>query len=256
MTKANEVECFMARIYNRPPLIEAVCHFRFSSSLAWDWTIPGLFYEQIRNKFPLKQQVNVVETTIDPNRAQVTQQSQPKMQFLNKDRTEVIQVAPDNLSIHQLRPYDSWDRFKVRILEYLQSYCEAAKPINLTRVELRYVNRIELSCAKLELEDYFRVLPQVPTPVPQIFPSFLLNVEIPYDSPPSGLRIIFGTVIPETPTTLAYTLDLDMSSVDNAIPSVNEVSDWLEIAHSRIEVAFDAAFTERTHREIFQEVSK
>lgn len=35
----------MARTYNNPPLIEAVCDFHFSSSQPWDWTIPGLFYE-------------------------------------------------------------------------------------------------------------------------------------------------------------------------------------------------------------------
>src|SRR5207253_5942587 len=98
----------MARTYNKPPLIEAVCDFRFSSSQPWDWTIPGLFYEQIRDSFPNKNQVNIIETRIDSSQGKVIQQSQPKLQFINQDGTAVIHVGPDNLSIHQLQPYEGW----------------------------------------------------------------------------------------------------------------------------------------------------
>jgi hypothetical protein len=33
---------FMARTYNNPPLIEAVCAFTFKNAQPWDLTIPGL----------------------------------------------------------------------------------------------------------------------------------------------------------------------------------------------------------------------
>lgn len=246
----------MARTYNKPPLIEALCDFRFSSSQPWDWTIPGLYFEQIRDKFPYREQMNVVETLVDTAQGKLVQQTQPKIQFVNEDRTIVIQVAPNNLSIHQLHPYDGWYNFKERILEYLSIYEKAAHPTSLTRIGLRYVNHIELSPLELELEDYFRVLPQVPKPIPQIFPSFLLNVEVPYDSPRSNLRITFGTIVPRTPNNYAYLLDIDLSSINDTIPSSSEVSYWLEVAHGRIEDAFNAAFTDKTHFEIFEEVSK
>lgn len=245
----------MVRAYRKPPLIEAVCDFRFSGSQPWDWTVPGLFYEQIRNDFPNKEQVNVVGTIIDPAQSKIVQQAQPKMQFVNENRTRAIQVAPDNLSLHQLHPYDGWECFKKSILKYLLTYRSIANPEGLTRVGLRYVNRLELPTIEIELNEYFRILPQVPPPIPQIFPSFLLNVEIPYNSPENRLRITFGTVIPENPSNNAYVLDFDIFTSDNAIPSMEEVSDWLDIAHDRIEVAFDAAFTGRTRHEIFEEVS-
>lgn len=246
----------MARTYCKPPLIEAVCDFRFSSSQPWDWTIPGLFYEQVRDRFPIKEQLNTVETVLDPDQGKFVQQFQPKLQFANEAHHEVIQIGPDNLSIHQLPPYDSWANFKANILEYLQMYSKAAHPTGLTNVALRYVNHIELSRGDIELEDYFRVMPQVPQPIPQVFPAFLLHIDIPYDSPVSGLRIIFGTVVPRTTEDFAYVLDFNMFSANNAVPSNDHISDWLEIAHERIEVAFDASFTERAHHELFGEVGK
>ena len=245
----------MARTYKAPPLIEAICEFRFTSSQPWDWTIPGLVYEQIKKNLPYKEQVNTVEMKVDPMEGKVVQQSLPKMRFLNEDRTSLIQVGPDILSIHQLRPYDMWNNYKARILKYLQIYYDEAKPLGFARAGLRYVNRIELPYEDVELEDYFCVLPKVPHPVPQVFPSFLLQVDIPYSSAQSVLRIVFGALVPGESANLAYALDVDMYSLDNAVPKIDQISDWLETAHNNIETAFDVAFTERTHREIFKEVS-
>lgn len=246
----------MARTYTKPPLIEAVCDFRFSSSQPWDWTIPGLFYEQIQDRFPIKEQLNTVETIIDPSQGKFVQQAQPKLQFSSENRDVVIQIGPDNLSVHKLPPYDSWANFKNRIFEHLQIYSKAAHPSGLTNIALRYINHIELSHADEELEDYFRVMPQVPSPIPQIFPSFLLNLDIPYNSPESGLRITFGTVVPKKPGSFAYILDLNMSSKNDSVPSNDQVMEWLETAHERVEGAFDASFTDKAHCEIFGEVSK
>jgi uncharacterized protein (TIGR04255 family) len=246
----------MARTYNSPPLIEAVCEFRFTSSQPWDWTIPGMVYEQIRENFPTKEQVNSVSMKIDPVEGKAVQEVQPKMRFLSTDKTSLVQVAPDYISIHQLKPYTMWDHFKEQILKYFHIYWVTANPINLNRIGLRYVNQILLPYEDVELEDYFRVLPQVPSPIPQVFPSFLMQVDIPYDVPKSGLRIIFGTVQPNEISQLAYALDLDMYSLIEDVPTADNILEWLDIAHGKIETAFDAAFTERTHIEIFREVKK
>lgn len=85
----------MARTYSKPPLIEVVCDFKFLSSQPWDWTIPGLFYERIRDRFPTKEQLNIIETVVDPNQGKVVQQAQPKLQFASVTRNEVIRIGPD-----------------------------------------------------------------------------------------------------------------------------------------------------------------
>ncbi|BCL81874.1 TIGR04255 family protein [Ktedonobacteria bacterium brp13] len=246
----------MARTYMKPPLIEAVCDFKFSSLQPWDWTIPGLFYEEIRDSFPYKEQLNTIETKIDQDQGQFIQQSIPKLQFSNEARNVVIQIAPDSLSIHLLPPYNSWIDFKEHIFEYLHAYQKAAHPSGLISVALRYINHVEIPLNEAELEEYFSVLPQVPAPIPQIFPSFLLNVDIPYTSPSSALRITFGTIIPKLENSSAYVLDLNMYSLSDAIPSDAHIIDWLEAAHEHIEEAFTASFTEKTHSEIFGEVNK
>lgn len=46
----------MGRKYRNPPLIEALCEFQFVPTQPWDLTIPGFFYEKVKNDFPAKQQ--------------------------------------------------------------------------------------------------------------------------------------------------------------------------------------------------------
>lgn len=246
----------MARTYRNPPLLEAICDFHFSSSQPWDWTIPGLFYEQIRNAFPFREQVATVTTTLDASQSRLVQQSQPKMQFISEDRNAVIQVAPHNLSIHQLPPYKGWMNFKASILKYWNTYTEVENHASLEEVELRYVNRIEFPFTDIDLKEYFQVLPHIPEPIPQNFSSFLFNVELPYESPSSKLRVIFGSVVPENDNKLAFVLDLNMAGSNNIVISTQQISEWLETIHERIEAAFDAAFTDKTHFEIFKEVGK
>jgi uncharacterized protein (TIGR04255 family) len=46
----------MSNEYKNPPAIEAVCEFRLSPETEWDITIPGLIYERVKEKFPIKEQ--------------------------------------------------------------------------------------------------------------------------------------------------------------------------------------------------------
>lgn len=240
----------MARTYSKPPLIEAVCAFTFKSSQPWDLTIPGLVYEQIRANFPVKEQGNIQEMRLEQDERRII--TQTAIRFLNEDKTAFVQIAPNLLTMHQLHFYDSWNNFKEQILGNLATYYKVTKSPDLKRVELRYVNRIELS-EDAEIEAYFHLLPQIPGPIPQDFHSFLFQIEIPYTAPVSVLKMLFGTLQPSTEANSSYVLDIAMFSPLEHVPDVDHVANWLDIAHERIENVFNASFTEKTHREVFKE---
>lgn len=247
----------MPRIYDKPPVIEVLCEFRFKSAQPWDWTIPGLVYEKIREKFPKKRQQNVLEVETQPSEDKVLHRMKAgveRMQFLNQQENAFVQVGPDLLAVNHLPPYPKWDAFKRLILEQLAVYRDVANPESLARIGLRYINRIEIPDKRIGLEQYFRSLPQVPEPIPQTFPSFMFHVDVAHEKPFSVLRFIFGSAPSESPENLTFMLDLDMFGIGENAPSLEQLTNWIEVAHDRIEAAFDASFTEKTHREIFAEV--
>ncbi|MBI4488294.1 MAG: TIGR04255 family protein [Deltaproteobacteria bacterium] len=248
----------MPRIYNKPPVVEAVCEFRFNAPQPWDWTIPGLIYEKIRAEFPKKRHQNVLEVAMQPGEGKVSQEIKggiAKMQFLREDESALVQVGPNVLSVNHLRPYPNWPTVKALIIKHLQIYQEVANPESLIRIGLRYVNRIDMPKDNFTLEDYFRALPQLPEVTPQIFASFVLRVEIPYEDLKGRLTFVFGTAPVKTENP-SFMLDLDMFAIGEDVPPLGKESDWIEAAHERVEKAFDACFTEKTHKEIFEEVTQ
>lgn len=246
----------MPRTYKKPPVVEAVCEFRFEASQPWDWTIPGLIYDRIKSEFPKKRQQNVLEVAMQPGEGKISQEVKAgiaKMQFLREDETALVQIGPDLLAVNHLRPYPAWPTFKTLILKQLQIYREVANPKSLKRIGLRYINRIDMRETDFTVEEYFRALPNLPDPVPNIFASFMVRIEVPYEDIKSRLTFVFGTppVKAEKPS---FMLDLDMFVLGKDAPQLDQVSDWTEAAHERVEKAFEGTFTDKTRREIFEEV--
>ncbi len=241
--------------YRNPPVAEVVCAFAFASSAQWDLTIPGLLWEKFRGDYPHVEPINMMQVTVNLGLQQVTQQ--PSVRFLSEDRNNIVQLAPNQLSIHRVNGYMGWVNFRPQVLGALELYREIAKPDGLTRIGLRYLNHVELAAGRIELEDYFCVMPKVPEPIPQTFRAFLTQVNIPYGGSESGvpeswLRITFGTADSDQPNQMRFILDLEMSTPEGTLP-LESAAAWLDTAHARLDEAFTAAFTEKTHREIFGE---
>lgn len=249
----------MPRQYERPPILEALCEFRFVPAKPWDWTIPGIFYEKMKEDFPEKRQQNLLEVALQSDADRIRQDIKggiARMQFVRQDGTALVQIGPDNLIVNHLRPYPGWASFEKLILEHLQIYRTTADPSSLARIGLRYINRIDVDAMICELEEYFNAPPKLPEPIPQVFNSFLMTVDAAYESPSSTLRFTFSRAVPDRENVQSFVLDLDISAADEAAPKINDTDSWLRLAHERLEAAFDAAFTEKTHKEIFVEIGR
>ncbi len=243
----------LPRKYANPPVLEAVCQFQFKETDPWDWTVPGLIYDRIKGTFPVKRQENAIQISVTQGKPAeaVSSGAITKMQFLREDSSALVQVQPHVLTVNQLKPYPEWPAFKALILEQLHVYTDVAKEQQLTRIGLRYINRIEIPAAKFELEQYFVALPSVPAGIPDTFGSFLMQVEIPHDDPSMTLRLAVGSLPPSAADQSAVMLDLDM--VTDQAPNIDGVAAWLDTAHDRLETVFDKSLTEKTHKELLKE---
>src|SRR5438067_137159 len=146
----------MPRSYRNPPVIEAVCEFKFLETQPWDWTIPGLIYEKIGPSFPRKRQQTVLEVSVPTHSPSEIMPPTPiaRMQFLREDESTLVQVWPNTLAINQLRPYGSWQAFKATILEQLAIYQKVSGQQSITRVGLRYINKLDLPSTNADLDAY------------------------------------------------------------------------------------------------------
>jgi uncharacterized protein (TIGR04255 family) len=250
----------MGRLYENPPIVEAVCEFHFEPSQPWDWTVPGLVYDKIKDEFPKKHQRNIVEVEMHAEQQQVAQRVKggvAQMQFLRDDERALIQVGPDLLTVNHLKPYPKWGIYQAMIIHALQVYRQVANPKGLKRIGLRYINRIQVPEPIFEIEDYLLAVPSVPQSVPQAFRVFIQRVEIPFERV-NGLLILQSALgVPEESESAksALMLDLDFVTLDATSVTLDAAMEWVGQAHDEVENTFEACITPKA-RALFKEVAQ
>jgi uncharacterized protein (TIGR04255 family) len=245
----------MGRKYRNPPIVEALCEFRFEPGAPWDMTIPGLVYERIRDGFPKRRQAKIFEASVAAGPEGIGQQvlTADRMQFLREDEKALVQVGPNLLAVNHLKPYPTWQEFLPLIRQGFDAYLAAANPKGIQRIGLRYINRIELPGERVELADYFEFRPFVGERLPQDYGPFIVGVQIPFEDSRDVLRLQLASAAVETPGTVAVMLDLDYYLAQPGKVSKDGVFDWIEVAHDHVEEVFEACITDRV-RQMFEEV--
>ncbi len=248
----------MGRIYENPPLIEAICEFRFKPSQAWDWTIPGLVFDKIKADFPKKRQQNIMEMQFQVASQELSHELKSgvaRMQFLREDERALIQVGPDLLAVNQLKPYPTWKVFKSMIENALRVYGQVANPAGFQRIGLRYINRIETPEPQVQIEDYLLAQPHVPEPIPQLFARWAQRVEIPFESMNGVMVLQSGSTLEAEGVGVTFILDLDFFTLQPDIVPIESAMDWVERAHDEVENTFEACITDKS-RALFTEVKE
>lgn len=236
------------RKYKNPPLVEALCEFQFIPNQPWDVTIPGLLYEKIKDTFPDRQQKIGLGVQLKVTEKELEHRVEPippLIQFHKKDKTALIQVAPDLLVVNHLQPYPEWEIFKSMILENLQKYIEVANPKGFKRIGLRYINVFEFAKPEIELEDYFKYRPYIHEKLPKTLSTFITKTEFPLEDGNEILIMTLALQVPSKPNVLAILLDIDYAMIKTEYVMLDNVQNWLEKAHNKAEEAFEESITEK-----------
>jgi len=94
----------MGRKYRHPPIIEALCEFRFEPGPPWDLAIPGLVYEKVKEEFPTRRQAKAFEVNVAASPEGVEQRvtTTDRIHFLRDDEKALIQVDRNLLVVSGL----------------------------------------------------------------------------------------------------------------------------------------------------------
>ena len=243
----------MSHVYQNPPVIEAVCEFKFAPVAGRDVTLPGLLWESFREAFPVKEQHDAVEFVLQPGQAPLVKPV-TRLRFLRSDSTALVQVNDDTLIINQLRPYPNWDVFAALIKEQLARYVRVAQPTTITSVALRYINRLELpnelNDAAFQPCEYCCIIPCIPADLMTGGAAVSINQSMEITRLQYNGRLVLqsGNAVAEAANAFAFLLDLSFASLD-AIP-IEQVGGWIEQAHQQIEDAFYVCYTDKA-KELF-----
>lgn len=98
--------------------------------------------------------------------------------FLSADERTIFQVRRNGFTFNRLKPYSSWAELFPESQRLLSRYLDVSSPLDVTRLAVRYINRIDIPDKQFSLADYLAAPPAVPTGAPSIISEFLTRVVV------------------------------------------------------------------------------
>ncbi len=237
-----------------PPLIEALCEFRFTENTAWDWVLPGQLYDKIKADFPERVQLQGIGFQVQASpkiKPVASVHSLPdRVQLKRKDGSAMVQVGYNLMAINQLRPYPTWTEFSALIMRIYEVYQGIVQKVELERIGLRYINHLMVPDKSAGIGNLITLTPPLTGALARPIHAFYQRYEIAQDNPEGLLIHQTGTQQDEQEKPIVV-LDLDFSSTKvQGLKTPEDVEKWLDLAHDRVYEAFVASMNPKILAEL------
>ncbi|HHT9111297.1 MAG TPA: TIGR04255 family protein [Candidatus Brocadiaceae bacterium] len=169
--------------------------------------------------------------------------------FTSADQKQIFQARLDGFTFNRLKPYETWERFRDEARRLWGKYREVTSP-EITRVALRYINKMEFPLPVKDFGNYLAAPPTVPAGLSQGVSSFLTRVVI--HEPEIGAAGIITQALEQiiNPNVLTIILDIDVFKQKSEGITEEEAWQTLEkLRHFKNKIFFES-ITEKA-RELF-----
>lgn len=199
------------------PITEALLDIRVKLPGQTNLAKLAVFHDAIKQRYPTKQERVSWRGHIEIKASPVAQVSQSAVGgpdgylFTSADGRQVVQARLDGFTLSRLKPYDKWETLRDEARDLWHHYVLVASPEAVTRVALRYINRIEIPLPMRDFKDYILTTPEIAPDLPQGLESFFMRLVIP-DSKTQAVAIVTETVEPvdESNNRLPLIFDIDV----------------------------------------------
>jgi uncharacterized protein (TIGR04255 family) len=129
--------------------------------------------------------------------------------FTSADGRQIVQARLDGFTLNRLRPYVSWEALREEAREHWQRYRTIVDPEAVTRIALRYINRLEIPVTVTDFKQYVRIVPEIAPGLPQGLAAFLMRLVVPMERFEST-AIITETMEAPKDERLPFIVDIDV----------------------------------------------
>lgn len=240
--------------YPNPIIAEALCelHFALADGAEWKPSLAGDLFKQVQDEFPEMEPGAEIGVHFELSQQGIRQSWLPprqRMRFKHKDRPLFLQLGPNVFTVNVLSQYPGWDNMCKYVLDAWRQACTALKPANITRVGLRYINRVETEEGQTPGE-WFKASDYVPKAVLKSRGRFLSRVESQIDLQ-NRIIVTFAQVKQEGDEgELAIVLDIDRIVEKELAADGSALQPELDRLHEDVWQVFESVQTDRLLRRL------
>ena len=143
--------------------------------------------------------------------------------FTSTDKKNVLQARLDGFTFSRLKPYETWDRFRDEAQWSWKKYSEITSP-EITRVAVRFINKLEIPLPLRDFSDYLTASPSVPTGLPQSVSGFLTRIVI--HEPSIDAAAIITQTLEQIVNTDILPIFLDIDAFKQKPEGISEEEAW------------------------------
>jgi uncharacterized protein (TIGR04255 family) len=202
-------------VFPNAPITEALVDIRVSLSDKITLDDLALFQDPIRERFPEKKERRFIKGGLEISAEPKATLSTGPDGYIFECSAEkkLVQARLDGFTFNKLKPYDNWKSFRSEAYQLWNLYFDIAKPIKITRIALRYINRIEVPLPvgrQLDFSEYLLISPEIAADLPQALAHFFMRVVMPNDNI-DAIAVITETIQDPTPDKrLPLIFDIDV----------------------------------------------
>jgi len=236
--------------YSKAPLTEAVLDIRVE--------LPNeITLQQLRNvqdgeeeKYPRREDIIIVvgHMSMSSQVAASAQQTRNGYRFVSQDSRQIFQARLDGFTFSRLAPYETWESFRNEACRLWEVYRLIAKPKNITRIALRYINKLDLPLPLKDFKDYLRTIPEISPDMSQGLSGYFMQLQLPQPDLEAMLQLNQTLIPPPSPNLVSVVLDFDIFCKDNVPSKDQDIWKRFETLRKRKNEVFEACITNKTRR--------
>lgn len=175
--------------------------------------------------------------------------------FSDEAQNRTLRATVDSFDFSVGQPYDRWQPFRDEAFELWEVFKEVSGAMEISRVALRYINRIDIPNTRLaKLEDYFKIYLEIPEDWPG--GTSLSNFFVQFRAPQGdlGCDMVVNQAPAPAPETNMVSIRLDFDLFKDLYAASWQISEdaeaWrlLEQMRVRKNEVFNASITDETKR--------
>ena len=142
--------------------------------------------------------------------------------FTSADGRQIVQARLDGFTANRLKPYRDWATFRDEARRRWEAYCHLVQPEAVSRIALRYINRIEIPGPFADFKEYFLTTPEVAPGLPQGLANFFMRLVLPLEQF-GCIAVITETLEEPKADAFPYVLDIDVFTERSFPPTDEEI---------------------------------
>ena len=183
---------------NRAPIVEAIIDLRAPAETDWNESVVTDFIKAHLPDYPKRLSMTGFQQqfVLGPNTPAQTTQTDTGWAGLHcqsEDGLHVARFERQGFFFSRLRSYDRWEQLVAEAMRLWNFFTEVARPSQVQRIGVRFVNRIELHSAAVRIDDYLDPTPLGARDLDIPFQQFFHQDTFDVPGHPYGVRLIRAT---------------------------------------------------------------